>query len=123
MTSQSDIPESHPGVNRWKAVVTSDNFVNRLNKRKSFKAVFGQRSMRGKIDVDDVVRDETAAAGEAPSEHDAKPIFDANADVEVRRRHGNFVVYSSQARDYFLEPYVQFKPCLLYTSPSPRDRG
>ena len=114
MTSQSDIPESHPGVNRWKAVVTSDNFVNRLNKRKSFKAVFGQRSMRGKIDVDDVVRDETAAAGEAPSEHDTKPVFDANADVEVRRRHGNFVVYSCQARNYFLEPYVQFKPSQFF---------
>ena len=110
MSSQSAILPDSQRNNRWRDVVTSTNFVNRLNKRKSFKAVFGQRSLRGKFDLDDVVRDETGAAGQAPFEHDGKPGFDVNSDVEVRRRRGNFVVYSSEARNFFLEPHVRFKP-------------
>lgn len=109
MTSQSDLPGAQRN-NRWRDVVTSTNFVNRLNKRKSFKAVFGQRSMRGKVDLDDVVRDETGAAGEAPSGHDEKRVKDEDSDVVVRRRGRNLVVYSCQARNYFLEPRVEFKP-------------
>ena len=110
MSSQSAILPDSQRNNRWRDVVTSTNFVNRLNKRKSFKAVFGQRSLRGKFDLDDVVRDQTGAAGQAPFEHDGKPGFDVNSDVEVRRRRGNFVVYSSEARNFFLEPHVRFKP-------------
>ena len=104
MILQSAVPDSQRN-NRWRDVVTSTNFMNRLNKRESFKAVFGQRSLRGKIDLNDTLRGEMGAAGQAPSEHDAKPDSDAKCDAEVRRRRGKFVDKTpARLGTNFLEP-------------------
>ena len=79
-------------------------FVDRLNKRKSFIAAFGQRSLRGKVTV------------EASELADGKPVgsnengIAKEPDVEIRRRLGDFVGYSSQSRNYFLEAVVAFNP-------------
>jgi hypothetical protein len=101
MTSSPDVDS---GGNRWREVVSGMKFVDRLNKRKSFIAAFGQRSLRGKVTV------------EASELADGKPVgsnengIAKEPDVEIRRRLGNFVVYSSQSRNYFLEAVVAFNP-------------
>ena len=41
----------------------------------------------------------------------------------VQRNNGDILVKKEMSREDIEQVYAAFEPCLLYTSPSPRDRG